>query len=155
MIRTYLRRCLDGWRLRPRRDWLVWRRQRDQVPVCAQVSLVSLQADGIEQLIRGPVPGALFSEVSYPPRLTARVSAHGEVRVTVQNLSKDRLPFQGCFEMDSDVLPGRRELLPIPAMVLPPSKQATVSLRVIHGGVLRGLMIPTLLAKPKKEKLSA
>lgn len=155
MIRTYLRRCLDGLRLHPRRDWLVWRWQRDQVPVCTQVSLVSLQVEGVEQLIRGPVPGALFSEVSCGRRLNARVSAGGDVLVTVQNLSKDRLPFQGCFEMDSDVLPGRRELLPIPAIVLPPSEQATVSLRVIHGGVLRGLMIPTLLAKPKKETLSA
>jgi len=137
---------LVWWVRELRGRWYRWR--RGLVSVCSVVQIHSIRIDGSEQLM-GSVPGMIFSEAAIRMSMRLPVSAGGEVAIEVENRSRNRLPFQGMFEMGT-FGQSRRELLPIPPTVLEPNERRVIRLRVIHGGLIEGLMIPTWLPALKE-----
>jgi hypothetical protein len=142
-------RWIWGWLSHPRKSWRYWLQSRRLVLVGANVQVWSISVDKEEQLA-GSLPGVVFSEVSRGIRLRARVGAGGGVSLGIENLSDQRLPFLGLFDMQSVVLPGHREMLPIPQTILEPHERRTIRLSVINGGIIEGLMIPS--SAPRLEK---
>lgn len=141
----YWLRWIWGWLSHPRKSWRYWLQSRRLVLVGANVQVWSISVDTEEQLA-GSVSGVVFSEVSLGLRLRARVRAGGEVKLGVENLTDQRLPFLGLFDMQSAVA-RTHEILPIPRTILEPHERRTIRLRVIDGGIVDGLMIPTSAAR--------
>lgn len=142
-------RWIWGWLWHPRKSWRYWLQSRRLVLVGANVQVWSISVDTEEQLA-GSVSGVVFSEVSLGLRLRARVRAGGEVKLGVENLSDQRLPFLGCFNMQSDAWRGHNEFVPIPELILEPHERRTIRVRVINGGIIDGLMIPTSTTRPEE-----
>lgn len=130
------------WRL-PLQRFRIWRATRNATPLGAIVVVQQITVD-CQEWLDMPISGALFSELSMA-RLSIPVRAGDSIVLQMQNVGTHRVLFRGCaFITCAD---GPVEMVPLANTVMVPGQVVEVTSRVLNGGFLSRLIIPTLTSK--------
>lgn len=121
--------------------WHCWR--HGVVRLAEAVCVRSVTISG-QELLLGPLPGALFNEASDQQRCygTNRIAPGALIEIEVENLTNRAVPFQGAVFV-TERQTWSSTVYPFPPTVLPPRQSARFAVRATAMGELQRLFIPT------------